>query len=172
MRNKKKTPARPTYPRRTKSKVRKPAPAPAPVTELFRARQQMLAQVARDRTRRYKDFLREVQKPTEPPTLETAMRSLAIMPGKRNLRILAEGDSWFEYPLPITHGDGVIYQLQKLLGYGIANMAHHGLEVEQMLGLSMRQEIISRLTDPQVKFDARFSRVEETTSSGISSASG
>jgi len=114
----------------------------------------MRAQIARDRTRRYNEFLREVEKPTEAPGPETALRTLALLPGKRNLRILAEGDSWFEYPLPITHGDGVIYQLQKLLGYGIANMAHHGLEVEQMLGLSMRQEIISRLNDPEVKFDA------------------
>jgi hypothetical protein len=114
----------------------------------------MRAQVEKDRTRRYKEFLREVEKPAETPTFGTALRSLLIQPGKRNLRILAEGDSWFEYPLPITHGDGVIYQLQKLLGYDIANMAHHGLEAEQMLGLSMRQEIISRLTDPQVKFDA------------------
>ena len=82
-----------------------------------------------------------------------ALRSLVLVPGKQNLRILAEGDSWFEYPLPLTHGDGVIYQLQKLLGYGIANMAHHGLEAEQMLELSMRQEVISRLNDPQIKFD-------------------
>lgn len=33
-------------------------------------------------------------------------------------------------------------------------MAHYGLEVEQMVGLSIRQEIISRLSDPSVKFDA------------------
>jgi hypothetical protein len=71
------------------------------------------------------------------------------MPGKRTLRILAEGDSWFEYPLPITHGDGVIYQLQKLLGYDIANMAHHGLEVEQMLGLSMRQNHLETDRSPR-----------------------
>lgn len=146
---------RPTPTPRAKKPVRKPPSATsAPVTELFRARRRMRAQIARDRTRRYNEFLREVEKPTEAPGPETALRSLALLPGKQNLRILAEGDSWFEYPLPITHGDGVIYQLQKLLGYGIANMAHHGLEVEQMLGLSMRQEIISRLNDPEVKFDA------------------
>jgi hypothetical protein len=139
---------------RAKRMPRERAPSIAPVAELFLARRQMRAQVAKDRTRRYNDFLREVEQPAETPAFGTALRSLVIMPGKRNLRILAEGDSWFEYPLPAGRGDGVIYQLQKLLGYRIANMAHHGLEVEQMLGLSMRQEIISRLTDPKVNFDA------------------
>lgn len=114
----------------------------------------MRAIVARDRARRYQEFLRQTKRPTEPPSPGVALRALAETSGKDNLRILAEGDSWFEYPLPITHGDGVIFQLQKLLGYPIANMAHHGLEVEQMMGLSMRQEVISRLTDPRVKFDA------------------
>ena len=114
----------------------------------------MRAKIAKDRTDNYRKFLRQIKNPTEAPGPGMALRSLALVPGKQNLRILAEGDSWFEYPLPVTHGGGVIYQLQKLLGYGIANMAHHGLEAEQMLGLSMRQEVISRLNDPQIKFDA------------------
>jgi hypothetical protein len=125
-----------------------------PVLALYREQRQMRRQVAKDRAQRYRDFLKEIKNPTEPPSPGIALRAIAPPPGKQNLRILAEGDSWFEYPLPVTHGDGVIYQLQKMLGYGIANMAHHGLEVEQMMGLSIRQEIISRLSDPQVKFDA------------------
>ena len=151
---KKRKSARAKRPARGESAAGRRAPAAAPVSELFRARQKMRAQVEKDRSRRYQEFLREVEQPAEKPTFETALRSVAVIPGKRNLRILAEGDSWFEYPFPITHGDGVIYQLEKRLGYPIANMAHHGLEVEQMLGLSMRQEIIKRLTDPQVNFDA------------------
>jgi hypothetical protein len=114
----------------------------------------MRERVAKDRAKRYRDFLKQIKNPTEPPSPGIALRAIAPSLGKQNLRILAEGDSWFEYPLPVTHGEGVVYQLQKLLGYGIANMAHHGLEVEQMMGLSIRQEIISRLNDPQVKFDA------------------
>ena len=134
--------------------VRSSAPtASLPVTELFLARKKMGAVVARDRARRYQEFLRKTKQATESPGPGVALRALAETPGKENLRILAEGDSWFEYPLPVTRGDGVIYQLQKLLGYPIANMAHHGLEVEQMMGLSMRQEVISRLTDERVKFD-------------------
>ena len=124
------------------------------VVALYQKKRQMREQVAKDRARRYKEFLAQIKNPTELPAPGIALRAIAPSPGKQNLRILAEGDSWFEYPLPLTHGDGVIYQLQRLLGYGIANMAHHGLEVEQMMGLSIRQEIISRLTDPQVRFDA------------------
>jgi hypothetical protein len=114
----------------------------------------MREEIARDRERKYKEYLAQIQNPTEPPSPGVALRAVAPAAGKQNLRILAEGDSWFEYPLPVTHGDGVIYQLQKLLGYGIANMAQHGLEVEQMMGLSLRQEIITRLSDSQIKFDA------------------
>lgn len=156
---------RKSFPRRASKKRARQASAPdlgagkvgmptLPVTELMRARKKMRARIAQDRAKRYKEFLRQIKNPTEAPAPGMGLRALSLVPGKENLRILAEGDSWFEYPLPITHGDGVIYQLQKLLGYEIANMAHHGLEVEQMMGLSMRQEIISRLDDAQVKFDA------------------
>lgn len=125
-----------------------------PVLALYREQRRMREQVFQDRAQRYSDFLRQAKNLTEPPAPGIALRAIAPLPGKENLRILAEGDSWFDYPLPVPHGDGVIYQLQKLLGYAIANMAHYGLEVEQMMGLSIRQEIISRLRDPQVKYDA------------------
>jgi hypothetical protein len=113
---KKKKPARPKRLARAKSAAgRRTFAAPA-VTELFRAREKMRVPVARDRSRRYQEFLSEVEQPAESPSFETALRSLAVVPGKRNLLILAEADSWFEYPIPITHDDGVIYQLEKRLG--------------------------------------------------------
>jgi len=121
---------------------------------LYQAQKKLRDEIERDRAQRFKEFLAQTKEPREPPAPGVALRAVAAAAGKQNLRILAEGDSWFEYPLPVAHGDGVIYQLQKLLGYEIANMAHHGLEVEQMMGLSIRQEIITRLSNPQVKFDA------------------
>jgi hypothetical protein len=124
------------------------------VVALYRERQKLRRQIARDRERRYAQYRAKVQNPTEPPSPGVALRAVAPAAGKQNLRILAEGDSWFAYPLPILHGDGVIYQLQKLLGYDVANMAHAGLEVEQMMGLSIRQDIIKRLSDPGIRFDA------------------
>jgi len=146
--------------RRTKLVVRSAAVQPSAAkarretVALYRNRQRLREQVQKDRAERFKKFVATTEKPTEPPSTAFALRSVALESDKPNLRILAEGDSWFEYPLPITHGDGVIYQLEQLLGYEIANMAHHGLEVEQMLGLSIRQDIIARLTDPRVQFDA------------------
>ena len=59
----------------------------------------------------------------------------------RVLRILAEGDSWFDYPL----GRDVIRALEGLLSLPIANMAHHGDEVRQILALKQRKEIERRL---------------------------
>ena len=146
---------------KTRKRAARPLAAPASgvatrleTLALYRAQQRMRKQIEKDRAQRFNKFLAETREPTEPPAFGLALRAVAPSPGKQNLRILAEGDSWFEYPLPVTHGDGVIYQLQKLLGYAIANMAHHGLEVEQMMGLSLRQEIITRLSDPRVTFDA------------------
>lgn len=121
---------------------------------LYQDREKLREQVEKDRAERFKKFVATTEKPTEKPSPALALRSVALESDKPNLRILAEGDSWFEYPLPISHGDGVIYQLEQLLGYQIANMAHHGLEAEQMLGLSIRQDIIARLSDPSVQFDA------------------
>jgi hypothetical protein len=121
---------------------------------LYQAQKKLRDEIKRDRGQRFDEFVARTKKPTEPPAPGGALRAMVAAVGKENLRILAEGDSWFEYPLPVTHGDGVIYQLQQMLGYQIANMAHHGLEVEQMMGLSIRQEIITRLSDPRIRFDA------------------
>jgi hypothetical protein len=146
--------------RKPKPTTRTPtAPTSAVATRLetvalYRERQKLNKQIAKDRAQRFQRFLTQTQKPAELPTAASARRTLALIADKPNLRILAEGDSWFEYPLPVTHGDGVIYQLEQMLGYPIANMAHHGLEVEQMMGLSIRQDIIARLSDPRIRFDA------------------
>jgi hypothetical protein len=70
-----------------------------------------------------------VENPTEPPAAiaresgKEALRAISPTGGQRPLRILAEGDSWFDYPLPPPNDDGVIYQLHKLLGYPTNNMA-------------------------------------------------
>ena len=121
-------------------------------------RQGLRVQVAKDRAQRYSDYLQQIQNPTEHAGTGARFSNLAIPAAGRQLRILAEGDSWFEYPLPVRllepSGDGVIYQLQKLLGYPILNMAHHGEEVRQVLSLPQRQEIVQRLSDPNIRYDA------------------
>jgi hypothetical protein len=129
---------------------RRAAPGPS-LRTVGAERRAVRVRVAQDRAARYARFLRDIQGPAEPPGRAT--RSAAGR-APRQLRILAEGDSWFEYPLPLIGGDGVIVQLRKLLGIPILNMAHHGDEVRQMLSLPQRQEIIKRLSDPAVRFDA------------------
>lgn len=133
-------------------------PSLASVARVYRGRRELHNQIARDRADRYAAYIKKVENPTEPPGRE-AIRSFDIKSTRANLRILAEGDSWFDYPyrleagVPVPVEDGIITGLEKLLGYPIANMAHFGLELEQMMGLSLRQEIISRLSGG-AKFDA------------------
>jgi hypothetical protein len=59
------------------------------------------------------------------------------------LRLLAEGDSWFKYRIGATN---VVDELQDLIDLPIANMAHAGFEVRQMLALKERKEIMKRLS--------------------------
>lgn len=61
------------------------------------------------------------------------------------LKVLAEGDSWFDYPGHPIEG-GVIPRLQRLLGVPILNLARAGDEVRYMLGVRERKEMIGRLT--------------------------
>jgi hypothetical protein len=100
--------------------------------------------VARDRKDRYADYLRALR-----PAGGKGMALLAAAPKPH---VLAEGDSWFEYPIPGS-GFGVIYQLHQITGVPILNMAHHGDEVRYMLGVKQRREIEQRLADP-LRFDA------------------
>lgn len=59
------------------------------------------------------------------------------------VRMLAEGDSWFDYPLFVK--GGIIPRLEKRLGVGILNMAKAGDEVRYMLGVKQRLDLIDRL---------------------------
>jgi hypothetical protein len=53
------------------------------------------------------------------------------------LQIFAEGDSWFDYPVPLL-GGGIIPRLEDRLGVPILNLAKAGDEVRYMLGVKER----------------------------------
>jgi hypothetical protein len=53
------------------------------------------------------------------------------------LQIVAEGDSWFDYPVPFF-GGGIIPRLEDRLGVPILNLAKAGDEVRYMLGVEER----------------------------------
>ena len=62
------------------------------------------------------------------------------------LQIFAEGDSWFDYPIPFF-GGGIVPRLEDLLGVPILNLAKAGDEVRFMLGVEERKLLIEHLTE-------------------------
>lgn len=58
---------------------------------------------------------------------------------------MAEGDSWFDYPVPLF-GGGIVSRLERRLGVPILNLAKAGDEVRYMLGVKERKELIAQLT--------------------------
>ena len=62
------------------------------------------------------------------------------------LQIFAEGDSWFDYPVPFF-GGGIIPRLEDRLGVPILNLAKAGDEVRYMLGVEERATLTEHLTD-------------------------
>lgn len=62
------------------------------------------------------------------------------------LQIIAEGDSWFDYPKFIIKG-GVPKRLERKLGIPVLNLAKAGDEVRSMLGVKQREVIFKRLQD-------------------------
>lgn len=62
------------------------------------------------------------------------------------LQILAEGDSWFDYPVP-NFGGGIIPRLKKLIGVPILNLAKAGDQVRRMMDVEGRQDLVKRLRE-------------------------
>lgn len=65
------------------------------------------------------------------------------------LRILAEGDSWFDFPFggrPFRGGD-VIERLQDIIPFPILNLAVRGDEVRSILGVAQRRRLKELLED-------------------------
>lgn len=73
-----------------------------------------------------------------------ARDSLAAAGGTGPLQVLAEGDSWFDYPVPLF-GGGVIPRLEKRLGLPILNLAKAGDETRFMLGVAQRLKLADLL---------------------------
>ena len=92
--------------------------------------------------------------------IDAHQQVVATRAGGRPLTLLANGDSWFDYPL-----DGIIYgphtdviaQLRDLLepGCSILNLAHYGDTTTQEMGYTRQRRVIDALNDPaNGKFDA------------------
>jgi hypothetical protein len=66
--------------------------------------------------------------------------------GFQPLQVMAEGDSWFDYP-PFIFKGGIIPRLQRLLGVPIMDMSKAGDEVRFMLGVEQRRRLTALLRD-------------------------
>jgi hypothetical protein len=77
---------------------------------------------------------------------------LAATQQNRPLVMLADGDSWFDYPLPIpvVNQSDIISQLPGVAAVKpvVLNMAHYGDATTTSMGVSMQQRIISQLKEP------------------------
>lgn len=60
------------------------------------------------------------------------------------LQVFAEGDSWFDYPVPLF-GGGIIPRLQDKLGVPILDLSKAGDEVRYMLGVDERKKLTKHL---------------------------
>ena len=65
--------------------------------------------------------------------------------GAKPLQVFAEGDSWFDYPVPFF-GGGIIPRLEDALGVPVLNLAKAGDEVRYMLGVEERKRLIEQFT--------------------------
>ena len=69
---------------------------------------------------------------------------LAAAGGGQPLQIVAEGDSWFDYPAPFF-GGGIVPRLERRLGVPILSLAKAGDEVRNMLGVEERKILTQQL---------------------------
>jgi len=137
--------ARSSAPKRTLRRAARRATGPSPA-EVGAARKKLAAErreEARDRIEEYRATLAIMKRlGAKPPP--GARKARALRASARPLQILAEGDSWFDYPVPLF-GGGVIPRLVKLLGVPILNLAKAGDEVRYMLGVEERTQLTEQL---------------------------
>jgi len=65
-------------------------------------------------------------------------------------RVVAEGDSWFDYPWWLMTGGGVVSHLERLAGISIKNLANAGDESRFMLSLKQRDKLEKELKTADV----------------------
>jgi hypothetical protein len=147
--------ARAKQPKLAAQAVRKTAAPPASPAAVGAEREKLQKERREERARRVREYK---------ATMEIMKRRGARRPGTKArkaddgeptakaggsftpLQILAEGDSWFDYPVPFF-GGGIIPRLEDRLGVPILNLAKAGDEVRYMLGVEEREVLAEHLTD-------------------------
>jgi hypothetical protein len=109
-------------------------------TEQTRLLRQQIEQERRQRIARHKE------------AIAAHKQKMAAVPGAPiPLNLFADGDSWFDYPLPVLDPNDVITSIGN---HGapqpfILNLAHYGDEARDNLGVQQRERIITNLTDAE-----------------------
>jgi hypothetical protein len=147
--------ARAKQPKLAAEAVRKTAAPPASPAAVGAEREKLRKEQREERARRVREYK---------ATMEIMKRRGARRPGTKArkaddgeptakaggsftpLQIIAEGDSWFDYPVPFF-GGGIIPRLEDRLGVPILNLAKAGDEVRYMLGVEEREVLAEHLTD-------------------------
>jgi hypothetical protein len=138
-------------PQRTVRRTAKAAAAQASLATIGQERAKLRAQRQAERDQRKKEYtdtlkIMKARGARRPAAAPTAGRRRAPGAGTsfQPLQVIAEGDSWFDYPYPLF-GGGIIPRLQKRLGVPILNMADAGDEVRFMLGVDQRNRLVQNL---------------------------
>ena len=101
------------------------------------------ASIAEEKQRRIREHKSNVAK-------RRRMAPLALE-GNRPLSLLAQGDSWFDYPLPPGEQTDVLAHLRQMpsMAPEILSLAHHGEAAENMMGVRKLREFVQQLGDPE-----------------------
>jgi hypothetical protein len=94
---------------------------------------------------------RGIERPAAPP-VQAVPRTAAL--SQPPLRILAEGDSWFDYP--VTFQGGIVPRLASRIGVPIHDLSQAGDEVRFMLGVEQRKKLakeLKRMVDLGTPYD-------------------
>src|SRR5262245_12212257 len=104
-------------------------------------------QERRKRTKEYKATLTIMKKRGVKGLAPKAAKGRrALRAAAKPLQVFAEGDSWFDYPVPFF-GGGIIPRLENQLGVPILNLAKAGDQVRYMLGVAERKLLIEQFTN-------------------------
>jgi hypothetical protein len=142
-------------PRRAARRSTVAAAAPATPATVGAERERLEKQRREERTQRKREYkaMMEImkQRGVRRSTSGVAAKRRRRAPGATAasftpLQVLAEGDSWFEYPVPFF-GGGIIKRLENRVGVPILNMADAGDEVRYMLGVEQRKRLVECLTE-------------------------
>jgi hypothetical protein len=141
--------ARAKHPKQAMRAVRKSAMPPASPAAVGAERERLENERREELARRVREYKatmaimkkRGARRPRAKRAAEPKGEPASFVP----LQIFAEGDSWFEYPVPFF-GGGIIPRLENRLGVPVLNLATAGDEVRYMLGVEQRKLLTEHLS--------------------------